>query len=63
MIDEFIENIEAYLLLNQLGDMSGKLTIDYIKMSLDVYKKQVTDYEAKIQEGRQVSPNRAYTKS
>jgi hypothetical protein len=39
MIDELVENIEAYLRLNKIGDMSDKLTLDYIEMSLDIYKK------------------------
>lgn len=39
MIDELIENIEAYLRLNMIGDMSDKLTLDYIKLSLSLYKK------------------------
>lgn len=40
MAKEFIENVEAYLRLNTIGDMSDKLTINYIQMSLNRYRKQ-----------------------
>lgn len=61
MIDELIENIDSYLLLNQLGDMTDRLTLDYIKMSVNIYKEQ--RHEAKTKERRHISSNRAYTKS
>lgn len=56
MIDELIENIESCLLLNQLEDMSDKLTINYIKMSINIYKEQVNVNED-IRKGREVSTN------
>lgn len=39
MAEELVENIEAYLRLNAIGDMSDRLTINYIKMSLKYYKE------------------------
>lgn len=45
MIDELIENVEAYLRLNAIGDMSDRLTLDYIEMSLDIYKNHRKESE------------------
>lgn len=39
MVDDLIENIEAYLRLNTLGDMSDGVTINCIQMSLRNYRK------------------------
>ena len=40
MVEELVENIEAFLRLNAIGDMSDGLTLNYIQMSLNNYKKQ-----------------------
>lgn len=40
MAEELIENIEAFLRLNTIGDMSDGVTINWIQMSLNNYKKQ-----------------------
>ena len=40
MVEELVENIEAFLRLNTIGDMSDGLTLNYIQMSLNNYKKQ-----------------------
>ena len=40
MAEELIENIEAFLRLNTIGDMSDGVTLNYIQMSLNNYKKQ-----------------------
>ena len=39
MAEELVKNIETYLRLNAIGDMSDRLTINYIKMSLKYYKE------------------------
>lgn len=38
--EELIENIEAFLRLNTIGDMSDGVTINWIQISLNNYKKQ-----------------------
>ena len=58
MIDELVENIESYLLLNQLEDMSDELTINYIKMSVKIYKEQ--KHEKRTKERRHVPAKSAY---
>lgn len=47
MANELIENIEAYLRLNAIGDMSDGVTINCIQMSLRIHKqaKKVTVQE------------------
>lgn len=55
MIDELVENIEAYLLLNQLRDMSAEIALNYIKMSVKVYKEQ--KHETRIKERRYIQTN------
>lgn len=40
MAEELVENIEAFLRLNTVGDMCDGLTLNYIQMSLNNYKKQ-----------------------
>lgn len=40
MVEELVENIEAFLRLNTIGDMSDGLTLNYIRASLNNYKKQ-----------------------
>ena len=40
MAEELIENIEAFLRLNTIGDMSDGVTINWIQISLNNYKKQ-----------------------
>lgn len=50
MIDELFENIEAYLRMNDLGGMSDRMVLDYIRMSIAVYKEQQLKHnELKIQ--------------
>lgn len=39
MAEELVEKIETYLRLNAIGDMSDRLTINFIKMSLKYYKE------------------------
>lgn len=58
MADELVENIESYLLLNQLEDMSDELTIDYIKMSVKIYKEQKR--EKRTKERRHVQANSSH---
>lgn len=58
MADELVENIESYLLLNQLEDMSDRLTLDYIKMSVRIYKEQ--KHEKRTKEGRYVQANSSH---
>ena len=40
MADALIKNIESYLRFNAIGDISDGLTLNYIQMSLNNYKKQ-----------------------
>lgn len=40
MTDEFIESLESELRLNNRGVLTAAETLDYIKMHLDVYKRQ-----------------------
>lgn len=40
MIDDLIENIDSCLRLNAIGDMSDRLTINYIQMWTKNYKKE-----------------------
>lgn len=39
MAEELVENIETYLRLNAIGDMSDRLIINHIKMSLKYYNE------------------------
>lgn len=57
MIDDLIENIESCLLLNQMGDMTDKLALFYIKRSVGGYKKQVNIHGKEIQKGRKIQTN------
>lgn len=54
MIDDLIENIESCLLLNQMGDMTDKLALFYIKKSVGGYKKQVKNHGKEVQKGRKI---------
>lgn len=54
MIDDLIENIESCLLLNQMGDMTEKLALFYIKKSVSGYKKQVKIHGKEVQKGRKI---------
>lgn len=54
MIDDLIENIESCLLLNQMGDMTDKLALFYIKKSVGGYKEQVKVHGKEVQKGRKI---------
>lgn len=58
MIDELVENIESYLLFNQLGDMSAEIALNYIKMSINIYKEQRN--ETRVKERRHIQANSSH---
>lgn len=40
MINEFVENLEAYIRSNARGEMSPQLTLDYIKLEVREYRRE-----------------------